>query len=160
MSRNRPMASHSLKFDKFDPKEVYGSYAKLHMQDDKLKNTDHEDTNVAKDMLNMKRKSSLEFDNIAKVERLSNSEADNNDSVDHQNSADSCYENIYIKPLEQKGLKEEGCNEESHVNLFFGKDDIKHIEVIRLRAYYLYYHKIDSLYQDIMDLLKYTISTR
>lgn len=44
--------------------------------------------------------------------------------------------------------------------MFFSRDDILNLEVIRLRAYFQYYHKIDDLYKDLMKLLKHTISAR
>lgn len=40
------------------------------------------------------------------------------------------------------------------------KTDITNIEIIRIRAHFGYYHKLQTLYDDIMYLLKNTLSNR
>lgn len=144
--------SEAIKYYKFDPYEVYGSAKEQILNPDKCDN-DAENAANANEIKSLKRQAS---EKSIKIENLDNSEPN------YQINEENQYYNGYdlIKNISTFGLKEEGCLEESYENQFFAEDDLKHIEVIRLRAYYQYYHKIDNLYKDIMALLKYTISKR
>lgn len=147
-------AKQPLKFFKFDPNDVYGSYQVSELKD---KTLDPGDTPVAHELMNPNRKVSNDMDIFGVKE-----EKDDSDSK--ENLDPNAFINLgiysFTHPLREEGLKEEGCTDESHVNMFFCRQDLKNIEVVRLRAYFGYYHKLQPLYEDIMTLLKYTLSER
>lgn len=153
---NLEESKQPLKFFKFNPNDVYGSYKQLEYKD---KTIDPEETPIANEMFNSQRKVSNDMDIFGIKEERDESESKGNTDDD---------ERIYINqgvysfthPLREEGLKEEGCTEESYENMFFLRDDIHHIEVIRLRAYFGYYHNLQSVYEDVMELLKTTLSDR
>ena len=152
--RDLEESKQPLEFYKFDPNDVYGSYKHSELKD---KTIDAEDTPVPDEILNSQRKVSNELDVFGvREERAESKENVEEEEWNHGNQELSSF----TQPLKEEGLKEEGCAEETYTNMFFHKDDIHHIEVIRLRAYFGYYHDLQTLYNDVMELLKTTISDR
>lgn len=145
-----------IKFLKLDPNDVYGSYQ---TSKHKEKTLDPEETPVANEILNSCRKVSNDMDIFGVKE-----EKDDSDSRENYEKEDKTFINLgiysFTHPLKEEGLREEGCTESSYVNMLFLKQDIRNIEVIRLRAYFQYYHRLENLYEDVMDLLKYTLAER
>ena len=176
MNLNLNESVQPIEFFKFDPDDVYGSFKNT----DKVKNepSNAANTPIARELLQGSRKISNDLDMFGQKERADSCDTEkekfkseekkkvSNKEIDDENEEDKTVAFInleiyqYTHPRKEEGLKEEGCSEDNYVNKFFHKHDIKNIEVIRLRAYFGYYHKIQSLYDDIIALLKWTLSHR
>ena len=135
-----------IKFEKLNPDDVYGSYKAQNNLDNKL-------------LAQNKREYSGDISGGASEKDSSAFKGSKDSSIGEKDSEP--YE-IYdfIKVLEPNGLQEEGLAEMDYENLFFEKSKILNIDIIRLRAYYGYYHRLQNFYDDIMQLLKYTLSKK
>lgn len=145
---------HHEPFYRFNPKDVFGSMP----LSNSAANIEPDGTPAAKELLNSNRKISKDIDRSDSDEK---DDSDYKDKIDDETKA-FLNSGVYTltHPLKELGLKEEGCLETTYENMFFHKHDIKNIEVIRLRAYFEYYHKLQHLYDDLMILLKYTLAKR
>ena len=145
---------HPEPFFKFNPKDVLGS----NQLNKSTPSLEPDGTPAAKELLNPNRKISKDIDKSDSDEK---DDSDYKDNLDEETKA-FLNSGVYTltHPLKEQGLKEEGCSESTYENMFFHKHDIKNIEVIRLRAYFEYYHKLQHLYDDLMTLLKYTLDKR
>lgn len=135
-----------IKFEKLNPDDIYGSY--------KTQN------DINTELLEQNKKEFSGDVSVAGSEKDSSEikESKNSCMKDKELEPYEIYE--FIKVLQPNGLKGEGLGEMDHENVFFEKSKIFHIDIIRLRAYYGYYHKIQSFYDDIIHLLKYKLSER
>lgn len=140
-------------FTKLNPNDVYGSYI---MSKERLNSIDAEETPAAKEFINHNKRHDEDFDEFDSSEGKLDDNDKEGDTKDGYNVG--VYE--FTHPLKEVSLKEEGCTEASYTDLFISKKEVKNIEVIRLRAYFGYYHRLRNLYEDVMHLLKYTLGVR
>lgn len=146
-------AREPVSFQRLNPNDVYGSFI---FSEEQGRNIDAQDTPAAKERLNNNKQSSEDDDEFVSCDLKSN--PNSNNLLDLGGSTEGVYK--FTHPLKEVGLQEEGCVEPSYANMFFMKKDIKNIEVIRLRAYFEYYHELGNLYEDMMSMLKYTLAHR
>lgn len=149
-------AKQPIEFFRFNPNDVYGSYKHSELKD---KTVDHDETPVVNEILNSQRKMSSELEIFGiKDSKMEGDSKDDSDDDDRKNISQGLY--AFTQPLREEGLKEEGLTEDSYANMFFHKEEIHHLDIIRLRAYFGYYHDLTTLYNDVMKLLKTTLSNK
>jgi hypothetical protein len=139
---------------KFDPNDVYGSFKITHH----FKEDNEEKSPTADEIIKNVRKMSNE---------IMNSDGDVSDVVHIRQDSDIDGKPIdeleifnLTKPLSSEGLVQEGGPDIDYENRLFKTTDITNIEIIRIRTHFGYYHKLQTLYDDIMFLLKNTLSKR
>ena len=134
------------KFTKLDPNCVYGTYnAPKAGTPDKLplptRKYSGKISGLASDKESSQEKDSLESKSVSK-------------------ETEKCEIFEFLQPLKPFNLELEGCDYSDMDNDFIEKSKINSIDIIRLRAFFGYYHNIQQLYDDVMYLLKYTLSER
>lgn len=149
---DRSLDEEKTQFYRFDPNEVYGSF-----KPGNPSKSDRNDMNTtANDIIKNTRKFSKELCGEGKDD----SSFDKAQSEEYGKAIDELEIFTFTKPLQPEGLVEEGCQNIDYENLLISQTDIKHLEHIRLRAYFGYYHQLQPLYEDIVILLKYVLANR